>query len=460
MEANTSEFNEDLHRAQFEKMTSIVEMRYTPEVQTIIRKYLGVRRKISEDVVSKMMLYSPIFDYYFEKYDLPKELLYLAIIESRLEPKARSRVGALGIWQLMAPTAKELGLRIYHSVDERRDVYRSTDAACRYLKQLYKRFGDWTLAIAAYNTGQGRVSRILRESGGKTYWDIRELLPRETAIYVPAFIAATYVFSDYNAHGLIPSRFHPDVHYTTQVTIFNHKVYLREVARLLNIDVDRLYEINPAYKKNYIPSSPRGYNLVVPTRTENHLQYLLDTLAYEHDIRLVKIDSFETTGFYGVDSLYDIYIQTEYIVRKEETLDDIAEMFDLTSAQIRYWNNLRSEEVAQGMILDIPVPILSGKFLMSDLLGTQLMNNVGLLATRQLKLRKGLSHWLKDQSVKRLNQITVAYHNELLDAERERITTQQAIPLNTLSSLLKKHISISGASKTKITSGDLIVVSN
>ena len=196
--ANSPDFDEELTRARFENMTSIVEMRYTEEVQTIIRNYLVNRRSVAEDVVSRMMLYSPIFDYYFEKYDLPKELIFLAIIESRLEPKAKSRVGALGIWQLMAPTAKELGLRIYHSVDERRDVYRSTDAACRYLKKLHNRFGDWTLAIAAYNSGQGRVSRILSESGGSTYWDIQDLLPRETSIYVPAFIAATFVFSDFN----------------------------------------------------------------------------------------------------------------------------------------------------------------------------------------------------------------------------------------------------------------------
>jgi membrane-bound lytic murein transglycosylase D len=456
--ANTPDFDEELNRQRFEEMSNIVEMRYTEEVQTIIKNYLIHRRDVAEDIISRLMLYSPIFDYYFEKYDLPKELKYLAIIESRLEPKAKSRVGALGIWQLMAPTAKELGLRIYHSVDERRDVYSSTDAACRYLKKLYNRFGDWTLAIAAYNTGQGRVSRILRESGGSSYWDIQDLLPKETSIYVPAFIAATYVFGDFNAHGLIPHRFHPDQHFTTKVKIFNHKVYLNEVARLLKIDPDTLYLINPAYKKNYIPSSPRGYNLVVPTRTRVHLQYLLDTLTTEHDIRLSAMKSFPGLEEFETDSLFAVYLQTEYIVRQDERLSDICAMFELEEGQLKYWNNLRTEALKQGMILDIPIPIISGKFLMCDLVGLQEVIDLEYIDLSQLKNPLSIGKWVSERAILDINKATVLYQSEMDEANKERIRVPAGIPIQRLSSLLDKKIHTESESKNQLVAGFLMPI--
>ena len=359
--ASEDDWNNDLT-----SLKSIVDMRYTPEVQSYLRTYLVDGRAKSERILRRMMLYFPLIEKKLEEYDLPDELKYVAIVESALSPHARSRSGAIGLWQIMAPTAKDLGIRIYHSVDERKDPYRSTEAALDYLARLYDRFGDWELTLAAYNAGPNRIAKIIEKTGKTDYWQLRDDLPRETANYIPAFIAAQYVFSDFNKHGFVPERSHPDFHFTSKVQIFNHKVYLKDVAKLMKIDVDSLKFINPMYKRDYIPESPHGYNLILPNRCLPYFQFLQDTLERSEYVKLAELTSWQNFHSSYSDSIHNIYLNTEYIVQNKENLFTVSRLFNLDIRQLKYWNNLRSLHVDHGMLVDIPLSLVEGKFLIRD----------------------------------------------------------------------------------------------
>ncbi|WP_457609718.1 lytic transglycosylase domain-containing protein, partial [Lutibacter sp.] len=176
---------------------------YNKNLEQVIRTYLKRRKSAFSALMERARFYFPMFEEQLDKYDIPLEIKYLAIVESALKPRARSRVGATGLWQFMYQTGKQFGLNVSSYVDERSDPYRATEAACKYLASLYKIFGDWDLALAAYNSGPGNVTKAIRRSGGKTnYWNIRHNLPRETAGYVPAFYATLYIFEYANEHNI------------------------------------------------------------------------------------------------------------------------------------------------------------------------------------------------------------------------------------------------------------------
>jgi len=359
-------YDEMLVKHDLENTHNIVDMRFTPVVNSYLKTYLVNGRSKSERIVNRMMLYFPIIEKQLEASKLPQELKYIAIVESALSPHARSRSGAMGLWQIMSPTAKDLGIRIYHSVDERKDPYRSTEAALSYLSQLYDRFGDWELVLAAYNGGPNRLAKIMAKTGLTDYWSLREHLPRETANYVPAFIAATYVFSDFDKHGFVPLRGNPDFHFTSKVEIFDHKVYLKDVASLMKIDVDSLKFINPMYKRDYIPESPHGYNLILPNRCLKYFYQLQDTLEKSDFVKLAELNGIESfQSVYG-DSLENIYLNTSYIVQNKENLFSVSNIFNIDILQLKYWNNFKSLHVDHGVYVDLPIAMTSGKFLIRD----------------------------------------------------------------------------------------------
>ncbi len=357
-------------------MPNIVDMRYTSEVESYLRNYLVNGRQKSESVVRRMMLYFPIIEKKLEEHNLPQELKYLAIVESALSPHAKSRSGAVGLWQIMPPTARDLGVRMYHSVDERKDPYESTDAALSYLAKLYDRFGDWELTLAAYNAGPNRIGKIMDKTGKTDYWSLREDLPRETSNYIPAFIAATYVFSDFNKHGFIPERSHPDFHFTSQVKIFNHKVYLKDVAKLMKIDIDTLKFINPMYKRDYIPESPRGYNLILPNRCLKYYYQLRDTLERSDFVKLSQLTEMEWFHSNYSDTLQNIYLHLQYLVQHKENLFTVAKIFNIEIRQLKYWNNLPSLHVDHGMLIDLPLSLTEGRFLIRDYKPVPLTNEI------------------------------------------------------------------------------------
>ena len=241
----------------------MLEVKITKNVKKYINSYLIRGKSGTQNIIGNSTIYFPIYETYFDAFDLPDELKYLSVIESSLNPNATSPAGAIGLWQFMAPTARELGLVIDDYVDERKDIYRSTEAAAKYLKELHDRYDDWGLAIAAYNCGYGRVDRELRKSGGKDFWDIRSKLPKETQHYMDRFIAINYAIKNYQFYNLRPR--YPD--YTLQMTQVQkiHKRYsFKKIAVLTGIDEKIITLLNPSYRKGIIPPNRDGYYLVLP----------------------------------------------------------------------------------------------------------------------------------------------------------------------------------------------------
>ena len=226
---------------------------YNPALESVIKNYLKNRRSTMGRLMALSDYYFPMFEQALDKYNIPLELKYLAIVESALRPTAESRVGATGLWQFMFSTGKMFGLNVNSYVDDRSDPLKATDAACKYLQALYKRLGDWDLALAAYNSGPGNVSKAIRRSGGRiNYWNIRQHLPRETAGYVPAFLATMYIFEYSKQHGFNSDG--PRIPYIATDTIHIKKqIALEHVVHLTDIDLAEVAFLNPQYKLGIIP---------------------------------------------------------------------------------------------------------------------------------------------------------------------------------------------------------------
>jgi len=245
---------------------SSVDVKYSPEVKKRIKQYIKSQRKTSEILIGRSSLYFPTFERILREKGLPDDLKYLSVVESGLKAAATSRSGAAGLWQFMRPTGRMMGLKITRTVDERRDIEKSTVAAADYLYQLYTKFDDWTLAIAAYNCGPGNMRKAIRKSGGKrNFWEIEKYLPRETRNYVPKFIAMTYVMNYYYDHDLIPVMPDETLINTSRARVFE-EINLKKLSTDLDIELATMRILNPSFVRNYIPKSEDGkYYLVLPT---------------------------------------------------------------------------------------------------------------------------------------------------------------------------------------------------
>ena len=232
----------DSLKARLERLNARTpfNVEYNPSLESVIKNYLKNRRNSLERLMSLSHFYFPMFERELDNYDIPLEMKYLAIVESALKPKARSRVGATGLWQFMYATGKMYDLDVSSYVDERSDPIKSTKAAAQYLGRLYKIFGDWDLALAAYNSGPGNVSKAIRRSGGyKNYWNIRTNLPRETAGYVPAFLATMYIFEYAEEHGFKPER--PQFHHIETDTIrVKQMISLDQISEATGVNMEEL----------------------------------------------------------------------------------------------------------------------------------------------------------------------------------------------------------------------------
>ncbi|MBR2962306.1 MAG: lytic transglycosylase domain-containing protein, partial [Alistipes sp.] len=257
---------DSLYKQRLLDMVSPVHLPYNYIVRNFINQYLNGRWSSLSSVLALSKYYFPIIEEELNAAGLLLELRYLSIIESNLSIRATSRMGAVGLWQFMPATGKNLGLEINSLVDERCDVLKSTRAACKFLAHLYKTYGDWTLAIAAYNCGPGNVNRALARAGEncKTFWDIYDFLPRETRGYVPKYIAAAYAYTYHKAHNIEPKAT-PDCIATDTVMV--HRVmHLGQVASTLNIPIETLRDLNPQYKLDIVPATKKAYSLRLPTR--------------------------------------------------------------------------------------------------------------------------------------------------------------------------------------------------
>ena len=247
--------------ARLKMLPTVIEMPYNDAVQKMIDRYSGHLRHSVSFMLGAQNFYMPIFEEALESYRLPLELKYLPVIESALNPRAVSRVGATGLWQFMISTAKHYGLKVNSLVDERRDPLKSSYAAAQYLSDLYKIFGDWNLVIAAYNCGPDKLNRAIHRSGGsRDYWQIYPYLPAETRGYVPAFIAANYIMNYYCDHNICPMLSTLPV--KTDTVMLSRDVHFKQVAGVLGICVDQLRDLNPQYRRNVV----NGNNSPMPIR--------------------------------------------------------------------------------------------------------------------------------------------------------------------------------------------------
>lgn len=338
----------------------VVDLSYNKVVNNYIKMYTERRRDQVEVMLGLSAYYFPIFEETLDKYDMPLEIKYLAIIESALNPIARSRVGANGLWQFMYGTAKSLKLEITTFVDERRDPIKATDAAARYLTKLHSIYGDWHLAIAAYNCGPGNVNRAIRRSGGKTnYWEIYYRLPRETRGYVPAYIAATYAFEYHKEHNLIPR--YPKISLSVDTIMINDYLHFNQIAAKVDIDKEQIRALNPMYRRDVIPAkTSKPYPLVLPH--ENIMEFIdADTSVFAYERKkyfpnntLANPTTSNSTYFTPVDIKGKTKVL--YTVKSGDNVGFISSWFKVRSSDLRYWNNINRDIIRIGQKLAIYVP--------------------------------------------------------------------------------------------------------
>jgi membrane-bound lytic murein transglycosylase D len=327
--------------------TSPFFIEYNPILENVINSYLKYRSRYYPRLMAKAEYYFPMFEKYLDQFDVPLEMKYLAIVESTLDPRARSRVGARGLWQFMYLTGKQYKLNVNSYVDERQDPIKSTIAACKYLSDLYNIFGDWDLALAAYNSGPGNVSKAIKRSGGyRNYWNIRQFLPTETAGYVPAFYATLYIFKYAKEHGLAPDN-PPIYHFATDTIQVEKTVSFDQITEVTGIETEMLQFLNPEFKLDIIPFvKGKNYAVTLPRNaTINYLDKEKELYA------LVDADNAKREK--PLPKYLDLNQRIRYKVRSGDYLGKIAKKYGVRVSQIKKWNRLRNNNLKIGQRLTI-----------------------------------------------------------------------------------------------------------
>ncbi len=342
---------------RLQRMPTVMEMPYNKIVRAFINMYVERKKSLVESMLGMSLYYMPIFEQALDKYGMPLELKYLPVIESALNPTAVSRAGATGLWQFMLDTAKGMGLEINSLVDQRRDPYLSSDAAARYLKQLYNSYGDWSLAIAAYNCGPGNVNKALRRAGGgkKDFWEIYPFLPRETRDYIPAFIAANYAMTYYNHHNISPALASRPI--VTDTVHVNKRVHFQQISDVMGISMDELRILNPQYRTDVIPGDIHPYALVLPN-IQAYCYIANEDSIVNHNAELyARRDVVEpSTGATVTSGDGGQYVEEVIVkyhkVRRGENLASIARRYGVSQKSIRRTNGI-GRRVRRGQTLRI-----------------------------------------------------------------------------------------------------------
>lgn len=350
-----SEIPDSLYKQRLQALPLIIEVPYNEVVRNYILRYIKHSPRQLASLQRKAEYYFPIFEDIIARHELPYELCYLSIVESALNPQARSHMGASGLWQFMPATGKRYHLEINSLVDERMDPIRSTEAACEYLSTLYNIFGDWNLAIASYNCGPGNVNKAIHRAGGKRdFWSIYPFLPRETRGYLPIFIAVVYAMNYAQLHGICPSD--PLMTMATDTIITNQRQHLKQIAENLHIPLSELRRLNPQYPRDIIPGG-KDYAICLPIeKTGAYIDNEQNILAYQADElinnRRAEIELLQRTS---VNGGYSINGVTYYKIREGDNLGSIAKKFHVSVKQLKAWNGLKSDVIRAGKTLKIGI---------------------------------------------------------------------------------------------------------
>lgn len=344
-EAVIKELPTDTLKLRLERLNAKTpfNVEYNPLLENVINAYLKRDKQRMENLMALSGYYFPMFEQQLDRYNIPLEIKYLAIVESALNPRARSRVGATGLWQFMFATGKMHGLDVTSYVDERMDPIKATEAAAEYLSTLYRVFEDWDLVLASYNSGPGNVSKAIRRSGGsRNYWELRPYLPRETAGYVPAFLATLYIFEYATEHGFQPPR--PITTYFETDTIrTRRKLSFDQISEVTGVEKELLQFLNPSYKLDVIPDVPEEkYTLRLP-RSKTGLFVNNEEMIYQY----AQAKEAESSGYTGSET------KVTYRVKRGDYLGKIAERYGVGVSSIKDWNGLRGNNLRIGQRLVI-----------------------------------------------------------------------------------------------------------
>ena len=329
---------------------------YNNTVQGFIDLYAVRRRDISKKVLGMSELYFPMFEEYLAKYDIPLEMKYLAIVESALNPVAISRAGAGGLWQFMVGTGKMYGLDVTSYQDERFDPYKSTDAACRYLKSLYKTFGDWQLALAAYNSGPGNVNKAIRRAGGKRdFWAIKSFLPKETQGYVPAFIAVNYVMSYAAEYNIYPAK-PPITFFETDTIGVSKRIDFQALSKIIDMPVENIAFLNGTYKLKEVPANGHKHYLILPVSKVGLFMANEELVYGQSEIKIAEPELVASTQNAPEGQAGKVVWETtwkSHKVKKGESLGSISDKYNVSLADLRKWNKIKNSRIVPGQNLKV-----------------------------------------------------------------------------------------------------------
>lgn len=343
------ELNYDLVQDRIKCIENTIPLHFNEKVYSFINYFTVKNRDYTRLMLKRQNLYFPIFEKYLKKYGLPDELKYLSIIESGLNPKATSWAKAVGLWQFMPLTGRSFNLHQDWYIDERMDPEKSTEAACRYLKQLYGMFDDWELAIAAYNTGPGNIRKAIRRSGyQKSFWTIYPHLYRETRSYVPQLVAMIYVMNYADEHNL----YEDDIEFMPvyDTIVVNNYVHMETLANQLGICADDLHKLNPGLMRNAVPDNIKDYPVRIPYDVKELLEEnrlaILDSASKVGREKLEHLAKNSYGSTYGRDKIV-------YRVKSGDVLGTIANRYNVRVLDIKKWNNLSSNLIRVGQPLNI-----------------------------------------------------------------------------------------------------------
>ena len=362
-------YEKEVYKERLSRIPAVIEMPYNDVVQKLIDRYSGHLRRSVSLMLGTQNFYMPIFEQALESYGLPLELKYLPVIESALNPNAVSRVGATGLWQFMLQTGKQYGLEVNSLVDERRDPVKASYAAAHYLSDLYKIFGDWNLVIAAYNCGPQGINKAIHRAKGLTdYWDIYPYLPKETRGYVPAFIAANYIMNYYCDHNICPMV--AELPAKSDTIMVNRDIHFEQIAKVLNIDIEIIKDLNPQYRRNIVNGSSKPSSLRLPAMA------IASFIDHQDSIYSCTVDNFQNKRTeVDITEPQKEYSSSKYssrsrksasrssrnkkrrgksvTIRQGDTLSDIARRNGTTVSKLKRLNKIKGSSIRAGKKLKV-----------------------------------------------------------------------------------------------------------